>query len=415
MATFSTTNIIFGIIGLGVIIGFALVLMQRRKKGKESVKRLKEAGEALTKDELRLKQEFEKKRQSRTQLRAAIAKRNISIIKQKLEDIEDVIDVQEQLVHNITKIDKRCLNHLKHIGISVRFAGAPVFHVSEVVKNVKTVWGDLDSQDARNAKLEEIKSDPDGISRNIKYLAMTMTYLDAHYGNFKRMYKKQRRLLRNIEYFSARKLKKKKVTDKDYAVISEHLMKFGNKEEEEAREIANILEYVKRLRHYTQELERAEAVRYKPFLVVEGHPVDIVTDPSSRRTATVGRKEKISIPNFHSDRIVFGRHANAASVVLHRDAADVHAIIRKNGGYRILAEKGAPTFVIRKHPREVKVVVADNADKKRMIEVLKRKEYKPIKELTGLKQKGLFTTSENLTDDDEIVLGTAYRFRFAQQ
>ena len=76
MATFSTTNIIFGIIGLGVIIGFALVLMQRRKKGKESVKRLKEAGEALTKDELRLKQEFEKKRQSRTQLRAAIAKRN---------------------------------------------------------------------------------------------------------------------------------------------------------------------------------------------------------------------------------------------------------------------------------------------------------------------------------------------------
>ncbi|MBW2997606.1 hypothetical protein KY349_04665 [Candidatus Woesearchaeota archaeon] len=412
MAVPTTTTAIFGAIGIVGLIALFIVLMKIKKKA--SVPELEKKAEELTKDELKLKQLLDKKENIRGQAKTSAVKHNAYQVKDRVEQIEDTVDMQEQLVHNITKIDKKSLNALRHLGIQIRFAGAPHMHVTEFMKEIKKAWKDIDSQHAREAKLKEIKQDPDGVSRNVKYAALTMVLLKVQYDKFRSLYKNQRGILKKIR-FASDKLKKKKVELKDYSRISDLLMKLASRTSYEKSEIDRIIELTKRLRFYLKELESAESLKYRPFLVVEGHPVDIVTDSASGKTVPVGKHEKISLPFFNTKRITFSRHARSGHIVLHKDAADPHAVIRKNGNYFLFAESNAPTFVVSKSPRRAMALVNSKSEQQNLVNEIKSGKYTFLKRYTGPRQATLFTKVEKLNYGDEIILGNnRYRFRFAQ-
>lgn len=412
MAVSTTTTTVFGIAGIAGLIGLFFVLMKIRKK--VSVPDLEKKAEELTKDELKLKQLLDKKENLRGQAKTSAAKHEAYQVKDRIEEIEDTVDMQDQIVHTITKIDKKSLNAFRHLGINIRFAGAPHIHVSEFMKEIKKAWKDIDSQPAREAKLKEIKQDPDGVSRNVKYAALTMVLLNVQYDKFRSLYKSQKDILKKTR-FAADKLKKKQVELKDYSRISDLLMKLASRTSYEKSEIDRIIELTKRLRFYLKELESAESLKYRPFLVVEGHPVDIVTDAKSGKTMPVGRNEKISLPFFNTKRITFSRHVRSGLIVLHRDAADPHAVIKKNGNYFLFAESNAPTFVVSKSPRRAMALVNSKAEQQKLIDEIRSGKYTFLKRYTGQKQATLFTKAEKLNYGDEIILGdNKYRFRFAQ-
>jgi hypothetical protein len=431
-----TGNIIWiGVIAASAIAAIPLFMHLRNNRRRlKAAEKGMAAGQAVLKsNELKLTLCLEKKKHRVHEARVELGQRNAVIVEKKLGDIKEIIEEQSDILKKLTHIDKKDLSHLKHIGIDFTDEKGDKLHVSQMIGHFEAVFGKLDSQDAREAQLQDIHADTDPIRQCVKYLAFTMVYLNLQFNSLNIMMQEQAKLIIKA-MVGLHKLKTGSMRPgEEFAHVlqktADDLTRLESSMEKESSEIDLVIKHSGRLNTYLQQLEQSEAAKHLmegPFFIVEGHSVDVVIDEKSRKAKAAGRGEKISLRRL-PDGFIVGTDKDKCSVVLGGEVSPHHAFFTRHDSAVVMKPNSgtAGNFIVR-HSKGLLMVCHDDADRDRLRKLLDSSfnknydsRYDYMKQFRTKEQKvvkdAYVTKHIKLVNGDRLLFPFGYELRFVEK
>ncbi|MBW2972595.1 hypothetical protein KY359_06165 [Candidatus Woesearchaeota archaeon] len=437
-----------------MVIAILWLLLHARKKKVRSSKALEESGIELTKDEAEFKKLALKKMKLLHEIREGMGviisafneegmggvKKSLKPFEEKLDDMGKILEKQLDLLQEMTSIDKADLQYLRHMSVTVG-GKKERLHISEFMDKIEHVWGTvdyskLDGDVYKDVYNDDIMRESDAICQGAKLIAYNLTHILVLFHKLKIILegaKKEKKkgqthlmqvLAEEFAKLKAGRFGKDKNFDQVIKNIKEDVIPpFERRVEDELYLINRFLfSHTNTLRHHTAQLNQNEAAKRfpkGPFLHLEGHPVSMVYDITSRAKRNLGAHQRIPLGDL-PEKFAIGSDPHKCLVVLGHGAPEVQAVLDREGNKcSLTAEEGTPgVFVVRKDPGLI-VLCCGKDDKERMKSLLGKKEggYDKIAKMIKPKQK------ENdiykgktivLKKGDGIVLAFGYGFVFSE-
>jgi len=378
----TTQLIIGGVISfcLGGILYF--VIRKRfgkgRKKSKQAASRAEKKAEQLVEEEHELKRKIKEKEAALKGVRVIFNRQGAGSrsLAAKMKVLHALNDDEIKLLTRMATLSDAELRYLKHIDIDVTVKKGSLHpgsaHVSDFTALLrKKIGKDIFDPNVARSVLHKIDTDPanDAILRCVKKLAFYSLRVYHNFEVMKGHLEEQGAMIKKLESL------------KDPNSFSKVFEELHSSVSHEASWADIAVHNAERLEYYAAQLkqnEAAHAIKAGPFLVVEGHPVDVIVDENSRSMETIGKSDAIDIGYLPSGFLISHDKHNK----------DTHIII--NGD-----EEG---IVVNHAKKGVHFQAASGSEDKIKV---KRKKAE------------LFTAKlVQLRDDDRIVFGSGYVFRF---
>jgi hypothetical protein len=437
MGFFTTGNIVWTIIILAILVISIVALLRHSRRGKlkraeAAERKVKSSEAALVKDETGLRAKLYLKKRLVHEVRVELGKKNILSVEKKIDSVTDVINDQVGILKDLTHIDKKDLAHLKHIDIDLAEEKSDRMHVSELIGHFEKVFGKLDSDAAIEAHIRAIPGDPDPIRQTVKQLVFTLVHMHNQFDRLVVVLKKQAKIVEKVmegaDKLKTGKLAKGESFGSVLQKTSDNLVLLESAIDKEEIDVKMVIENTAHLNKYLRQLDQVEAAKHLqegPYLVVEGHHVDVVVDDKSRRTKVVGNGEKISLSKLPGDFII-GSDAGKCSIILGGEVSPHHAFFARDG-LKLVVRANSDTkglFIVR--PSEGLLVLCKNdqdmARVKSLLDALGKdydKRYDDLKKFLRDSQKKeddvYSTATTKVRFGDRLIFPFGYELKFVEK
>jgi hypothetical protein len=350
----NTTQIAL-IVGTGIaVLAGAGIFLRNRHKAKKTLQRIEKKEKLLTEDEHKLKRKLNDKKKVLKEIREYLnnTDKDFKHLADLLGKVHRIIEDQEKLLHEATRVGKADLKYLEHIELKI--AGKKVkSHVSEFAKHIEKHFGQkIDEPATARAVLSSIDHNtPDAILRGVKRLAFYLLRVHYNFQSLSTLLDAQKKVVKIMVTLALtmKGLVKKsdnksvKLFHKSLNDFSEALMQLASsavKEDEEYNIIFSNTDYVRTYLKQLEENETAQWVRKGPFFMVEGHDVDVVIDKRSNAMKTFGKGEKIDI-SYLPNKLVLCKNVHDKECYVVIGDGERLVLVKHSGGFHVMADKGS--------------------------------------------------------------------------